>query len=210
MARLVLGMGTGRCGTMSLARLLGLQHDTESTHEFPPTPTWSTNHDEAMSRVAGIAARLSLVAADVAWHYLCHLLVILDNYPDTKFICLERDRTGYLISAYRKILANVNPFQDHDGRDWISFPEFECGVPKFNRCSRDKTLQRYYDFYILKSYRLAERFSDNVRIWPMDVLNNTVLQAEMLTWAGFDKPVIELNIKENVATTIVYEYKEMV
>lgn len=205
-ARLVFGMGTGRCGTVSLSELLDLQVDTIATHEAGPIPVWSTDHTEAILHCGDIALRDAKVSVDVAWHYICHCLAILDCYPDSKFICLERNRTDYLISAYRKIQADVNPFQNHDGTKWMLFPDFERGVPKFNKCSRDETLQRYYDFYVLKSARLAKRYPDSIRVWPTDVLNDAVGLEEMLRWAGFELPVVRTNIRENVATSIIYRY----
>lgn len=208
MPRLVCGMGTGRCGTMSLAHLLNVQDGTKATHEALPIPHW-VDQEGAVKAVAAVAARDCEVAVDVAWHYLGHVHAILGRWSDAKFICLERDKLGYLRSAYRKLGPAVNPFQDHDGRRWIRFAMFEESVPKFNRCSRDASFRRYYDFYAKAARRLVARYPENVRIFPTEALNSDDTVREMLEWAGFDQPVVLAAIRTNVATRVKYEIEEI-
>ena len=46
MRRLVIGLGTGRCGTVSLSRLLNAQPDAQVRHELRPYLPWAV--DEAL------------------------------------------------------------------------------------------------------------------------------------------------------------------
>ena len=44
MSRIVLGIGTGRCATASLATLLNEQEDSSVSHEVRPLLPWNTEN----------------------------------------------------------------------------------------------------------------------------------------------------------------------
>lgn len=48
--KIILGMGSGRCGTFSLPRLLGMQPECVSTHEEPPLLPWRREPGERVIR----------------------------------------------------------------------------------------------------------------------------------------------------------------
>ena len=91
MAKLILGMGTGRCGTRSLAELLNQQPETEVTHEQPPLFPWIPRSDQSIvARLERFERRNSGgFTGDVASFYLPYVDQIVSARPDVRIVCLS-------------------------------------------------------------------------------------------------------------------------
>lgn len=129
---IVIGLGTGRSGTASLAKLLGSQQDAMCFHEMNPsclrfsgTPRPVLNTiDEFQSILNGgdpsmltvdLSRRVSAEAydrlcqmrrvrliGDVAFYYLTYVEAIAARTEDVRFICLRRDKAATVQSWMRK------------------------------------------------------------------------------------------------------------
>lgn len=101
MAKLVFGLGTGRCGTRSLTKLLNEQPDITAVHEGN-FPLWKPNNDRALAWLKKLLKEsLTPITGDIAYYWLSYIGPILEIYPDTKFICLERPKKE-VIASYTK------------------------------------------------------------------------------------------------------------
>ncbi|MBW3600963.1 MAG: hypothetical protein KY475_27320, partial [Planctomycetes bacterium] len=102
--RLVLGLGTGRCGTHALAQLLDRQGDARVTHEEPPLLPWRRREGQA-----AITARLARwrrerrerLIGDVASFYLPYVEEALEAEPELRVVCLRRPREEVVASFCR-------------------------------------------------------------------------------------------------------------
>ena len=120
-AVIVIGLGTGRSGTASLAKLLNAQHDSLCFHEMNPScvrffdtprPILNTideyqaivnGGDPSMLTVdlsRGVAAkaydrlcRMKRVRmlGDIAFYYLSYVERIAENNANVRFLCLRRN-----------------------------------------------------------------------------------------------------------------------
>jgi hypothetical protein len=129
---IVIGLGTGRSGTASLAKLLGSQQDAMCFHEMNPscvrfsgTPRPVLNTiDEFQSILNGgdpsmltvdLSRRVSAEAydrlcqmrrvrliGDVAFYYLHYVEDILARNANVRFICLKRERQATIESWVKK------------------------------------------------------------------------------------------------------------
>jgi hypothetical protein len=120
---IVIGIGTGRSGTASLARLLNAQKDAVCFHEMNPscvrfhgTPRPIMNTVEEYQAILdggppnmltvdlgrAVAARTYdqlcrmprvRLLGDIAFYYLSYVELILAHNPHVRFVCLQRDRT---------------------------------------------------------------------------------------------------------------------
>jgi len=129
---IIIGLGCGRTGTASLAKLLDAQDDAICFHEMNPscvrfagTPRPILNGVEEFSRIlaGGPTSELTVdlsrrVAAeayerlrqmnrvrligDIAYYYLQYAEAIADRFEDVRFICLRRDREKVIESWMRK------------------------------------------------------------------------------------------------------------
>jgi hypothetical protein len=125
--QLVIGLGTGRCGTVTLAQLLKAQPGCAGTfsHEQHPLLAWTQPSERAMLRAADGRVRQLLqrrlrshaaasrdgadndaaptpLVGDVASFYLPYVETILSIEPGAKFVVLRRARAEVVASFLRK------------------------------------------------------------------------------------------------------------
>lgn len=196
---IVIGLGTGRCGTMSLARLLNAQDGVWCTHEYLVEPAGFDGLD--WRREDQVATRLKTeldngfkVVGDVAYYHLSYVRFWKSVGP-CRFICMRRDRDEYIQSAIRKI-GNHNIWMAHDGTKWN-----HCGLddyfPKFPGPTREEAIGQFWDWY----YMLAERMEDeNFRIFNMTDLNTEQGVLDILEFARVPEPNPIVGLRCNATT----------
>ena len=129
---IVIGLGTGRSGTASLAKLLNAQHDALCFHEMNPssvrfagTPRPILNAIDEYQRIldggdssmvtVDLSRRVSAEAydslrrmkrvkliGDIALYYLTYVEAIARHNPNVRFICLRRDVDSTVQSWMKK------------------------------------------------------------------------------------------------------------
>jgi hypothetical protein len=129
---IVIGLGTGRSGTASLARLLNAQTDSLCFHEMNPsavrfsgTPRPFINTIEEFQAILdggdpsmltvdlsrAVAARAYdelcrmrrvRLIGDIAFYYLTYVERLARHNPNVRFVCLRRDREKTIRSWMRK------------------------------------------------------------------------------------------------------------
>lgn len=186
MGRLVIGLGTGRCGTQSLAALLDAQAGVRMTHErFYKDLHWQGAERKVESLIEEAAAS-GRIEGDVASSYLPYVEHILSRSPDTRFVCLERDREGTVASFMAKTRDKADhwkspaAFTRHAGWNRC-FPDYD------HRLTREQAIGRYWDDYHRRAKSLAAAYPDNVILLPMEALNTESGQREILEFVGIPR-----------------------
>ena len=203
--KFVFGLGTGCCGTSSLAYLLNSQPGAFVGHELFPILPWGT--DELARRYfienkweqLNHESHLFELVGDVGSYYLPYarfLMFNLESLKDEvefKFIILKRKREEVVSAFLEKFKRqNNNPFQVHKAfgvrsDNWDdSFPKFEDGVPL------EKCIEWYYDDYYAEADHLLKTYPDNFRIYSVEDLNDELKVSELLSFVGVEKPNIIL------------------
>lgn len=180
----LVGLGTGRCGTHSLAHLLSRQSGIHVQHERKPPLVWE---NEPTPDRHFLAAQRPL--ADIGFYYLPHVPFLLRRYPEMRFICLQRDRAATIQSFIRARPTDTNWFS----RLPLLESPWDKSFPKYD-CLFETAVGLYWDDY----YRTAESLvCDRFRIFPMHDLNTAAGVAGLLEFAQIDDPVIECGIRHN-------------
>lgn len=167
---LVFGLGTGRCGTYSLVRLLNEQPGMHCTHEVGFLQ-WEPNEMKLARNLEFLIARQSPWAADVGFYYLNYVDWILDIYPDARFVCLKRNRTA----TTKSWLLHTGPGNHWTAQDSIHWrPEMIATAtgdyfPKYD-LPKKKGAERYWDEYYSKAEKLAEKY-EQFRIFDISALD---------------------------------------
>lgn len=199
--RLIIGLGTGRCGTSSLRALLQCQPDTNATHETMLLPHKFNEHKFAayMNRLQGRSVE---VAADVALWNLSYVTAILAKYHNTKFICLKRDKEAVTKSFIAKT-PKRNHWTRFDSEYWDSevWPrEARCPYrrcyPRFD-AGKEEAIGLYWDYYEVVSEMYEQAFPDNFRIFPVEYLNTRDGCESILSFAGYEEMTIKVGIHKN-------------
>ena len=187
----VIGIGTGRCGTTSLARLLDAQGTAlESvTHErLEWRVTWEA-HPKWLRRLDQQGG------GDVALNWLPYIEMMIRRWgEDLRVICLQRGREATVESYLRK-MPQRNPWQDSSYRWAPCYPTYSQDLTK------REAIGRYWDEYYARAEELATRH-DQVRIFQTETLNDREGQRDLLRFAGVPegKERLRVGIRENEST----------
>ena len=197
---IVFGLGTGRCGTKSLASLLNQQADAYVTHE---RYRWRLGWEHSESQVDSI---LNLEPAksetnfelygDVAFSWLPYVELIIRWHPQAKFICLKRNKKDTVNSWIAKAPYD-NHWQKHDGTKY-RFGHWSRCFPKFALCfTRRQAIEQYWEYYYAQATEYQHKYPENFQIFNISSLNSFKGQVKLLCFAGIDKKKQIHNIKIN-------------
>ncbi|WP_158644705.1 sulfotransferase [Paracoccus jeotgali] len=130
--RIIIGLGSGRCGTMSLAKLINAQTNSVCFHELNPSGmSWCGAEYTVLSLLRDFTAiiegeeraitadlvspdRLSImprllelqnvdVLGDVASYYLPYVELVISRAPAARFPCMRRDKKETIDSFVNKL-----------------------------------------------------------------------------------------------------------
>ncbi len=201
MTRIIIGLGTGRCGTLSLKHLLSMQPDINATHEtmLLPHEFNERKFKQYMNRLRGRSAE---VTADVALWNLSYVTAILAEYHNTKFICLKRDKEAVVASFIRKT-PKRNHWTSFDSEHWSDekWPrEARCPYrrcyPRFD-ADKERAIGFYWDHYEVVSEIYEKEFPDSFRIFPVEYLNTRDGCEKILDFACYVEMTIKVGIRKN-------------
>lgn len=196
----VFGIGTGRCGTESLATLLNQQKRSRVTHErYRWRLAWEHSEsqvDSILNKEPAKSERASDLYGDVAYSWLPYIDLIMRFNPEAKVICLKRDKDA-TVNSWLK--TPYNHWQKHDGNEY-SFGHWSRCFPKFDSCfSRKQAIEFYWELYYAKAAGYQEKYPQNFKIFSIEALNNLEDQVRLLKFAGISpkRQVHEIGIKKN-------------
>ena len=139
-----IGFGTGRCGTMSLSKIVNGCHNTEVGHERHRFRVdWYDPKERKIRRMVSSfknKEKKGILAGDVSLYWLPHIKLIRSYLPKIKLVCLHRDKQETVASFLGKsktadrlrpdkwtgqrILLGGNMFPTLDGHDIKQSLEF--------------------------------------------------------------------------------------
>lgn len=175
MKQIVIGYGTGRCGTRSLAEFLNSQPNTKVTHE-----------KLGLGDIAGYCDKLHLlgdlleydadIVGDVGYQWLYYLWIPMHYHPNTKAIQLWRPDEEVVKSFwnYKKMSDMKIPGM------WYPYP-FDTNKPSIDAIRLQVTKYRMIERHMLNQYP--------GRIYRLDMmdLNNIGQLNNLLDWLEYSK-----------------------
>jgi hypothetical protein len=191
--RLLLILGTGRCGLASQVYLLNRQLHTKATLEELPLLPWCSPEPGRLIRERLARLRRSRgegVLADAASFYLPYVEEAIAAEPDVRIIGLRRPLEEVMASFGRFLDEwNVHPtnhWANEPAPGWFHDPLWTRCFPHYNLVRREEGLRRYCDDYQRQLDELAKRYPQNVRVFDMAAALNTEQgQRSLLDFAGF-------------------------
>lgn len=195
--RIIIGLGTGRCGTVSFSNLLGLQ-GISSTHEHKLLP-WNVSIRDFNIMMDILKKRPSDIVADTSFYWLPYLPLLLPKYADMlKMVCLKRNKQD-TIESYIKKTKGRNHWCD----DGYSSPDDKWDkcypVYKDLRIKRD-AIGRYWDEYYLKADIHEKTHGNNFKVFDFSyILNTDKGQRELFNFLELDNFKIYLDIVKNTS-----------
>jgi len=173
--KLIFGLGTGRCGSTSLANLLGLDHEGD------PKLPWAFSQ-YALDNKLGYLLFLEK-RGDVGMYYLPYVEAILRIFPKAKFVCLKRDRDE-TVESFKKKIGRRNHWLVHNGNGWELDLNWDDKYPKYDLLNRDEAIGRYWDEYYTEAERLQSEHPSRFEIFPIETLNSKKGQDSIFDFIG--------------------------
>ncbi|MBI1246209.1 hypothetical protein GC197_00005 [bacterium] len=214
---LVLGIGTGRCGSTTLAAIFSELDDCISTHENPPAIFWEPRKEQVefhFRRIEMLRSRYQVVFDGSHW-WLNVLDQVFQHYPTAKAVGLYRS-TDSCVKSFMRIKRkgpnSINHWMEPGCPLWVANPwdpmypsypipsEDEVGP---NRTWKEEMIRRYVDQYNTALRAWHERAPDRVFLLAMDELNDRDKLSELSAWLGIPglKPTDPRNEKSIADST---------
>lgn len=190
--QLVIGLGTGRCGTDSLARFLDVQEGADVTHElFRHKLLWRQGEARIDKFLQWVQLQTDQrIVGDVASAYLPYVDYLLAAYPQVKFICLQRARAATIESFMQKTLQR-NHWIEHDGTVW-QVDEWDACFPKYQAASKQEAIGLYWDEYYTIAAQYQSLYPMHFRIFCTDALNHRAGQQAILDFLELPRQQMRL------------------
>lgn len=197
--RLVIGCGTGRCGSVSLVKFLNSQPGFAMLHEGVTDSAQGIHHlvpwYGGEEKLWPWLTELEKMSGDAGWYgdvgpyFLRYLPLIFDRYPDSRAICLERDRKA-MIDSYLTKTEGRNHWYPHHGLGWQEDPEWDDAYPTYAEPDKRKALALYWDQYHSAAMEYLARFPRQFMLVSTESLNKVGQLREILGFLGHDPNVV--------------------
>ena len=189
---IVLGIGTGRCGLRSLAKILNRQPETQSSYEEPPLLPWKLSDAERVVRERFARFRRNSrgrILCDVASFYLPCLEVAIAAEADIRIIALRRPREEVVVSFCEWLDQSfplpTNHWADRPAPGWHHDPLRTRTFPQYDTQNREEGIRRYWDEYYQRVEELRRRYPQQIRLFDTyEALNTPAGLQDLLSFAG--------------------------
>jgi len=208
--KVLLGVGTGRCGSTSLAALFAGIDNSCCTHENPPLVYWSPEPEQIefhIKRFKLLSEYFSLVV-DVSHWWLNVLDIFFEFFPDAKIVGMVRDTkecadSFMWIRGYGR--GSWNHWVPYGNGIWIAhswdptYPTYAIPSSSERNPPRAKyrLITRYITEYNAKLRALAESMQRKVMLVPTPHISEVATQQKIFDFAGLSGQVtnVKLNIR---------------
>ena len=193
--QLVVGLGPGRCGSTSLAAILGTAADSICTHETPPLIFWSPEPEQVdfhVRRFRMLVDHFALVA-DVSHWWLNTRHQVLEEFPGVKFVGLIRDPDECAMSFMRIQGFGKNSFNPWTrGNDYWRSGYWDATYPTFPLPADVKArpdfaklelITRYVREYNAEMEQAARSAPDKVMLVRTEELGRPEIQEKIFAFA---------------------------
>jgi hypothetical protein len=202
MKKVIIGLGTGRCGTTSLSELLSLQDDSDVTHETNGKNqflvNWLKNEEDLTKIINFIDDKKKSFKGDVAFWYLPYVESLIEVYPGVKFVVIQRNKEE-VINSYLNWVKNPRNHWSSNPDDSFTKCRWDKCYPKFIGNKRE-ALEKYIDYYKLEVERLSQLYKDKFKIIDINDLNDYDKVEDILTFCGYTNKNIITNVRRNNQT----------
>ena len=166
---IIIGIGTGRCGTLTLSRLLNLQPAAHVTHEKQPHLPWDMEDTKPIkAQLADLHQRQERFkfVGDVAFYWLPYLSRLFREFTDIKVVGLWREKEGFIESSIARLPS----------------PLLEKSYPEYGAKDRREILGMFWEDYNSQMFALEKK--GQVKTFPMEMLNAEESQDVLFDYLG--------------------------
>ena len=191
--QLIISIGTGRCGSVSLSKFLSAQDKVSVLHEgrldsqkIRKLIKWENDEGNLFEWLEFL---LSLdghkFVGDTGMYYLPYIERIIDKYPEVKIIVMERNKEE-VVKSYIKKTKGRNHWFNHDGKEWEKDDKWDPCYPKYDNSNKQEALENYWEDYKNQTDNLILKFPEKIKKWTIQALNTTSGKNEILNFLNYN------------------------
>ncbi len=150
MIQFIFGLGSGRCGTGTLAKLLDKQKGISSSHEGQFCP-WEKDLVAFYQSIIGLVNETTEPRiATVAFYWRNYLSEIFRDFKNPKLIVLKREKQK-VVESFASLYQDKNHWSDPEGKNWDGRDPKSAPLaamfPKYDLSKKDAIAQYWEDYY---------------------------------------------------------------
>ncbi|MHA2264955.1 MAG: hypothetical protein ACXAEN_21390 [Candidatus Thorarchaeota archaeon] len=170
--RVVIGFGTGRCGSKSLAEFLNQQDLVNCNHEgmIPFDPQW----DGYMSALDLLLRRDAPIVGNISAAWVNYVDRLIMDVPDLRLILLDRADREHVVKSFDSYLSKQLKGQ----------ADLRSVYPIFRKRYSTAAIHDAVDRYIYKTVVLTKVFKDQILVVKTLRLSEEITQKRILQFIG--------------------------
>ena len=204
--QLIISIGTGRSGSVSLSSFLSEQNNVLVLHEgrlekekIRKLIKWENDDTELFNWIEYLLnydENLKFIG-DTGMYFLPYIDKIIHKYPNVKIIGLEREKED-VVTSFLKKTEGRNHWYSHNGNGWEIDNRWDPCFPKYKIREKRKAIEKYYDDYVNTTNDLKLRYPNNIKIWNLSSFNSSKTKNEILDFISYgNNRTIEKEFKKN-------------
>jgi hypothetical protein len=191
--QLIISIGTGRSGSVSLSQFLSHQKRMRVLHEgkvkekkIRTLIKWENDTDQLFSWINDLSTFNSdeYFYGDTGMYYLPYIKLIIQKYPNVKVIGLVRDKKS-VVNSYLNKTEGRNHWYNHNGVEWKKDKKWDPCYPKYNEINKKKALELYWEEYNTTTKNLQLEFPKQIKMWSIGEFNTESGKNEILDFIGY-------------------------
>jgi len=208
--KLIIGLGTGRSGTVSLTVFLDSQKKSFFVHEGAYSQKsifryiagnylpWQIDliRFEEWYKNLRLASSDTKYYGDVCISLIQYLPYILEKEPGAIFICIEREKKK-VVDSLMHATKGINYWDNKD-----RFKKFDFWgeiFPCIDGSDKLDAIKKYWDLYHRTIVLLREKYPNSIHVFPIETLNSVSGRHEILDCVGYPSEgrVVEGDFRKN-------------
>jgi hypothetical protein len=145
--------------------------------------SWSGAEKVLRAGLRTMATSQAALTGDVAFYYLPHVRIILEEWEKVRIVCLKRDRAATVASLLAKA-GKRHFWANHDGREWEPAPKWDKCFPKYEGVDRVRAVEAYWDDYYRSAEQWERDYAGRFRIFSTESLSTESGQKAILNFVG--------------------------
>lgn len=188
----MLGFGTGRNGSSSLAKLINDCEDCNIFHEMEVEPRilpWVFDESLAYQKLNVLEHMEGDLVGDVAFYYLNYIDFFIEHLSNLKTVCTYRDKSEVIESYMWKTRQRRGSKNHHH---WIDNPQdlgyaepnrWHYAYPKYRHIThKEESIALYWEEYKWKVQKLIKKYPDKIISLDIYDLNKKEFQDKIFNF----------------------------
>jgi hypothetical protein len=205
--QLVLGLGSGRSGSTTLAALLATVDRACCTHENPPLIFWKPDEAQIEFHIRRfrLLCEYHSLTADVSHWWLNVLDTVFQHFPNSRAVGLVRDadecaKSFMRVKGYGR--GSLNHWAPHGNGIWTTsswdpaYPSYP--LPAYAQEAVDRAkfdlIRRYVGEYNDRLAAVAQHLPDRTLLLRTEELNRAATQKRIFEFADVQGRFVKLNL----------------